>query len=232
MNIRRMLVLFTVVLFAITPDISKAVALSAFDVFGSVGPVNLIEDDRLMPEDVDGAIIHEPVLPENYEEIDLDSLPEDGVDRGYTPNRLTVNDYDFSFEDLQGNQGYGDDFDYMNEVLDQNKVAYVGQNNINTFFGHYYDLTGDGVFNPLADQDLLDIGSEIVITDENGKSKGYEISQTLEFLHADQGLQFYGDDYIPGLAYYGNGDDMVYIQYCRWDIQNGLLITNIGYRVW
>lgn len=37
---------------------------------------------------------------------------------------------------------------------------------------------------------------------------------------------------MPDLAYYGNGDDMVYIQYCRWDIQTGLLITNIGYRIW
>ncbi|XJS11619.1 hypothetical protein ACF3NG_05300 [Aerococcaceae bacterium WGS1372] len=207
-------------------------SLSAFDVFNQVGSENLLEDNRLMPEDVEGAIVHKPIFPENYNKIDRKSMPENGVDKGYTRDSLTVNGYEFVYENLRENLGYGDDFDYMNEVLVQNKVAYVGNNNINTFFGHYYDLTGDGVFNPLVDQNLLEVGYEVVITDENGLSKGYQISQTLEFLHGDQHLQFYGDDYIPGLAYYGNGDDMVYIQYCRWDIQNGLLITNIGYRVW
>lgn len=138
----------------------------------------------------------------------------------------------FLFKDMRGNEGFGDDFDELNEVLNENRVAYVGQNNINTFFGHYYDLSGTGVFNPLADQGLLEVGTEVVITDEDGLSKGYEITQTIEFLHENQQKQFYGDDYMPDLAYYGNGDDMVYIQYCRWDIQTGLLITNIGYRIW
>ncbi|MFL2140916.1 MAG: hypothetical protein ACTH1A_01505 [Ruoffia tabacinasalis] len=145
---------------------------------------------------------------------------------------MSVNGYEFSFKDMRGNEGFGDDFDELNEVLNENRVAYVGQNDINTFFGHYYDLTGTGVFNPLADQDLLEVGTEVVITDEDGLSKGYEITQTIEFLHENQQKQFYGDDYMPDLAYYGNGDDMVYIQYCRWDIQTGLLITNIGYRIW
>lgn len=224
--------LVTSVLLAMSPTNIAAESFSAFDVFENVGEEIFIDDGRLMPDDVEGAVIHDPVFPDNYEEIDLVSLPEEGEDRGFTNESLTINGYEFDFEDMQGNSGYGEDFDYMNEVLDQNRVAYVGQNHINTFFGHYYDLTGDGVFNPLADQDLLEVGSEVVITDEEGRSKGYRISQTLEFLHADQHLQFYGEDYIPGLAYYGNGDDMVYIQYCRWDIQNGLLITNIGYRIW
>lgn len=190
------------------------------------------EDYGIRPEDVDGAVIHEPVVPLNYDEIDLASLPEEGEQRDYNPNTLSVDDFIFSFEDLRGNRGSGDDFDYLNQILDQNLVAYVGMDGMNTFFGHYYDLTGTGVFNPLADMDLLNEGTEVVITDAKGYSKGYEISQIIEFLHKDQGLQFYGKDYMPNLAYFGNGDDMVYIQYCRWDIQNGLLITNIGYRVW
>lgn len=190
------------------------------------------EDDSLKPEDIEGAVIHEPVLPTDYDEEEIESLPEDGTEAGYTEESLNVNGYEFSFKDMRGNEGFGDDFDELNEVLNENRVAYVGQNNINTFFGHYYDLSGTGVFNSLADQGLLEVGTEVVITDEDGLSKGYEITQTIEFLHENQQKQFYGDDYMPDLAYYGNGDDMVYIQYCRWDIQTGLLITNIGYRIW
>lgn len=190
------------------------------------------QESGIRPEDVEDAVIHEPVLPKDYNLAEIKKLPEEGTHRDYHHEMLTVNGYDFPFVDKRGNTGYGEDFEKLNETLNQNLVAYVGRNNIHTFFGHYYDLTGTGVFNPLADQDLLDVGTEVVVTDEDGMSKGYEITQIIEFLHTDQQKQFYGDDYMPDLAYNGNDTDMIYIQYCRWDIQNGLLITNIGYRIW
>lgn len=160
------------------------------------------------------------------------TFPEKGENLGYEANTLTMKDYSIPFVADYGNLGYGADFDYLNSLLDQNYAVAVGQNNIQTFFGHYYNLSNNGVFNPLADLDLLHDGVEVIVTDEEGFSKGYLITQTMEFLHPDQIYQYYGDDYMPNLAYNGNGSDMIYIQYCRWDISLGLLITNIGYRIW
>lgn len=40
------------------------------------------EDDSLKPEDIEGAVIHEPVLPTDYDEEEIESLPEDGTEAG------------------------------------------------------------------------------------------------------------------------------------------------------
>lgn len=160
------------------------------------------------------------------------SFPEKGKNLGYEANTLTMKDYSIPFVPDYGNLGYGSDFEYLNTLLDQNHAVAVGQNNIQTFFGHYYNLSNNGVFNPLADMDLLHEGVEVTVTNEDGLSKGYLITQTIDFLHPEQIYQYYGDDFMPNLAYNGNGSDMIYIQYCRWDISLGLLITNIGYRIW
>lgn len=150
----------------------------------------------------------------------------------YQTSTMTIDNWSVHIFEDYGNTGYGEDFDRLNETLDLNRAVLVGANNIHTLFGHYYDLTGTGVFNPLDDQGLLDIGTEVVLTDKQGISRGYEITQKIEFLHPDQADQYYGAHNMPMLAYYGNESDMLYIQYCRWDISLGLLITYIGYRIW
>ena len=151
---------------------------------------------------------------------------------GYPPSSLTIKEYSISYKNEYGNLGYGEDFVHLSELLDQNFAVLVGNNGIHTLFGHYYDQTGTGIFNPLADRKLLEVGSEVILTNNQGLSKGYYITQIIQFLHSDQKHQYYGRNYMPDLAYYGNGLDMIYIQYCRWDISLGLLITNIGYRIW
>lgn len=190
------------------------------------------EDEVLRPEDVEGAVIHEPVYPEAYKTIDPKTLAKRGEQRGYNPNTIVVDGYEIPYVDMRGNTGADEDYIALSEALDQNLCVYVGDQGMNTFFGHYYNLSDNGVFNPLNDVISFGEGSEVIITDEAGYSRGYEITQVMEFLHPDQKLQFYGDDYLPTLAYEGNGEDMVYVQYCRWDYALGLLISNIGYRVW
>ncbi|MGX7106892.1 hypothetical protein ACWOBE_03730 [Hutsoniella sourekii] len=186
------------------------------------------------PEDVEGAIVHDPVYPASYQEgKPTERFPDKGLDKGYPENTLMVGDYAFPFVDLRGQMKEEEDFEYLNQLLEENTHAvYVGENNMNTFFGHYYDLSGTGIFNPMDDRGLMDIGVEVVITDDQGLSRGYEITQNLSFNHADQDLHFYGQDSLPYLAYQGNGQDMIYIQYCRWDIELGLLKSYIGYRIW
>lgn len=159
-------------------------------------------------------------------------FPKDGKDLGYPANTMTIGDFQIELQNQLNNEGFGEDFDELNALLDQNYAVLVGKNNIHTIFGHYLDLSGTGVFNAIADAGLLSEGTEVILTDGKGKSRGYELTQVIEFLHPDQVNQYYGTNYMPDLAYYGNGLDMVYIQYCRWDISLGLLITNIGYRTW
>lgn len=160
------------------------------------------------------------------------TFPEDGKDLGYSPNSLTIQGFTIPFEDQAGNSGKGEDFEKLMTLLDQNLAVRVGQDHIQTFFGHYYNLSDNGVFNPMDDMGLMDVGVEVVVTDDQGKSRGYQVTQTMEFLHPDQIYQYYGDFYMPSLAYKGNGSDMIYIQYCRWDQALGLLKTYIGYRLW
>lgn len=184
-------------------------------------------------ENTPNAVVHEKVFPKSYKDgSPTEEFPEEGIDKGLDPNSLIISDYKFDFTDFRGNTGSQGDYTELYNTIEQNKVAGVGMNGMNAFFGHYYDLTGNGVFNPIVDESLLYEGAEVIVTDENGLSKGYEITTIPEFLNDDQHVQFYGEDSIPYLAYYGNGDDMVYIQYCRWDISLGLLIVSIGYRVW
>lgn len=185
-------------------------------------------ESELKPSDVEGAIVHEVIYPEKYKK----NLPKIGKKLNYAPNSLLVSGYEFPYVDMKGNTGSEDDFTKLNEILDQNQVAMVGDNRISSFFGHYYDLTGNGIFNALVDYELLDEGSEIIVTDSNGCSRGYEVSQIISFNIAEQDLHFYGDDLIRQLAYHGNEDDMVYIQYCRWDIALGNLVSAFAYRVW
>lgn len=159
-------------------------------------------------------------------------FPIEGKDLGYPANTMTIGDFQIELQDQQNNEGFGEDFDELNALLDQNYAVLVGKNNIHTIFGHYLNLSKNGVFNEVADAGLFSEGTEVILTDSKGKSRGYELTQIIEFLHPDQINQYYGTNYMPDLAYYGNGLDMVYIQYCRWDISLGLLITNIGYRTW
>ncbi len=184
------------------------------------------------PSLIEGAVIHQPIPLENVYQGEVNIKYPVGEARGFEPNTLVVNGHPFYYTDLKGNRGYGEDFETLNEALGRNEAVRVGKRGIETFFGHYYNLSDNGVFNPLHDQDLLHIGSEVIVTNEEGLSKGYYITQTIEFLHANQGQQFYGDYYMPQMAYNGTGEELVYIQYCRWDIELGLLITNIGHRIW
>lgn len=185
------------------------------------------------PENTPNAVVHEPAYPKEYKNGQpTKKFPEEGIDKGFEPNSLTISNFHFDFTDFRGNTGSQEDYTELVEVIDQNKVVSVGMNGMSAFLGHYYDLTGNGVFNPIVDEDLIYEGAEVVVTDENGKSKGYEITSISEFLNDEQHNHFYGNDSFPYLAYYGNGDDMVYIQYCRWDISLGLLISSVGYRVW
>ncbi|MDO4432889.1 MAG: hypothetical protein Q4B80_06170 [Aerococcaceae bacterium] len=178
-------------------------------------------------------IVHEPIFPTSY----TNGKPpvfehERGQQLGYEPNTLRLKDHVFTFSDLSGNTGKNNDFTRLMEEIDKNVVVKVGQKGLNTFFGHYYDLSGTGVFNPIVDEQLIEIGSPIIVTDNDGYSKGYQVTQILEVLNAEQDQHYYGKEHLPVFVYEGNGMDMVYVQYCRWDISYGLLIGNIAYRVW
>lgn len=184
-----------------------------------------VEEDR---------VVHEAVYPDTYDAKHQPPKFEHpkGVKLGYTPNTIRLKDMEFPFEDMRGNSGAGKDFDKMMTILDENKVVQVGKNKIHSFFGHYYDLTGTGVFNPIVDHNLIEIGSEAIITDKDGYSKGYEFTQILEILNEEQERHYYENQQISQLAYNGKNIDMLYLQYCRWDIELGLLKGNIAYRIW
>lgn len=178
-------------------------------------------------EEVEGATNFKPIYTDNYEEV----AHTKGYESDKKPNTLTVEGFDFDFVDLKGNTGIYEDYDEMYQIIEQNRAVQVGMNGMNAFFGHYYDLSGNGIFNPLHDQGLLHEGSLITVTDKDGMAKDYQITQIVTFLQPDQDMYFYNEDDLVYLPYYGNGDDMVYIQYCRWDIALGQLVTAIGYRV-
>lgn len=179
-------------------------------------------------------INHKPIFPESYDKSNqppkFDSVM--GKKLGYTPNTIRLKDMEFPFVDMRGNNGNGTDFDEMMTKLDENLVVQVGRNKMHAFFGHYYDLSGTGVFNAIVDYNLIDIGSEAIITNSLGYSKGYQFTQILEIINEEQAAHYYDDIPIAKLAYYGNGYDMLFLQYCRWDISLGLLMGNVAYRVW
>ena len=183
-------------------------------------------EDVPVYEETQNATNIEPKVPKNYDK----AKHKPGKDLGQSPNTLTVEGVDFPFEDLSGNTGVGEDAAELKATLDQQKAVQVGMNGIRTFFGHYYNY-GTSVFNPLDDQNLLKEGSVVSITDNKGETKTYEITQVFGVPYEDQYDYFYNKDPLPYLAYFGNGEDMVYIQYCRWDIELGYLKTAIGYRV-
>ena len=87
-------------------------------------------------------------------------------------------------------------------------------------------------FNPLADDGLLYEGGTVILTDQDGYSKGYEITQMVFVDRPNQYSYFYNKMSLPYLAFHGNGQDMIFIQFCREDIQLGLLSINFGYRIW
>lgn len=196
----------------------------------------------------DPVVIHQPVYPTSYPEnygqdhLMYQGLPinyqpkrqnfnQTGEELGYPANSLYIDGVTFLFEDLSGNSGKGSDFDLLNQVLDQNKVVKVGKHGMNSFFGHYYNLSNSGAFQPLVAQNLLHEGSQVIVTNQDGLSKGYEITQILNINVEDADHHFYGRYSIPELIYHGNQEDMIYIQYCRWDIELGMLISHFGYRI-
>lgn len=171
----------------------------------------------------------EPIYPKQYHN---QTFPDKGVNKGYKPNTLRIGGHEFDFEDLSGNTGAGEDFVALQSVLDQNKVVKTGMNQTQAFFGHYYDLTGDGVFNAIVDLDLQHVGTEVIVTDSEGYSKGYEVTQIIEYEQLKE-YNYYYDEYPMSLmAFFGNGEDVVYIQYCRWDISMYLGISSFSYRIW
>lgn len=195
---------------------------------------SLADESGFVPLPKEDRITHEPVFPSSYDDKNKPPKFEHprGQKLGYEPNTLMLKDTVFHFEDMSGSSGAGDDFVKMMELLDADHVVKVGKNKMNGFFGHYYDLSGNGVFNVIVDEQLIDIGSIAVITDKDGYSKGYEFTQILEILNSEQEYHYYGEDQIGQLVYNGNKTDMLFLQYCRWDISLGLLMGNIAYRVW
>lgn len=178
-------------------------------------------------------IVHEPILPNSYndkQKLSKFDFPR-GKKLGYTPNTLRLKEHEFPFSDLRDDKKEPD-YHEMMKLLDEDKVVAVGKNKMSAFFGHYYDLTGTGVFNVIVDNSLIDIGSLAILTDKDGYSKAYEFTQILEVQHAEQEHHYYGKEPLAKLVFDGNGTDMLYLQYCRWDISYGLLIGNVAYRVW
>ncbi|MCW6676461.1 hypothetical protein NHG35_03115 [Aerococcaceae bacterium NML180378] len=194
---------------------------------------NMVAAESAIP--VEERIIHQPIFPKSYSD---DRKPPKfthpkGEKLGYEPNTLHLKEHAFPFVDMRPKKASDEvDFTHLMTNLDANHVVAVGKNNIQTFFGHYYDLTGTGVFNPIVDENLIEVGSIAIVTDEDGYSKGYEFTQILEVQHAEQDYHYYDKTPLPKLAYNGNGTEMLFVQYCRWDISYGLLIGNVGYRVW
>ncbi|WP_282920361.1 hypothetical protein [Ignavigranum ruoffiae] len=193
-------------------------------------------------------VIHQPVYPSSYPQpygqdhlmfqgLPLNYQPKrqvfkaEGQALGYPANSLYINGVTFPFQDMSGNSGKGTDFDHLNQALASNQVVKVGQHGMNSFFGHYYDLSNSGPFQPLVAQDLLHEGSQVILTDREGLSKCYEITQILNINVEEADHHFYGRYSIPELIYQGNQEDMIYIQYCRWDIELGMLISHFGYRI-
>lgn len=187
--------------------------------------VDIPEDER---------VNHEAIYPKSYSSNNQPPKFEHprGEKLGYQPNTLRLKDHVFTFVDMSGSTGYGQDFDTMMAHLDADEVVRVGKNKMNAFFGHYYDLSGNGVFNVIVDDNLIEVGSIAVITDKDGYSKGYEFTQILEILNSEQEFHYYDGKQIGQLVYNGNKKDMLFLQYCRWDISLGLLKGNVAYRVW
>lgn len=172
--------------------------------------------------------------PTSYQNGKAPQMSDKGQQLGYTPNTLKIDNYEFPFKPLYGNTGssINNDFSKIEQVLLENGTAAVGMNGIHSFFAHYDYVNYTGPFNPLVDQGILQVGTQAIITDAEGYSKGYEFTQTVNFQRDDQYNYFYDGLSMPFLAYYGNTDEMIYLQYCRWDIERGLLETSIGYRIW
>lgn len=191
------------------------------------------EISSFSPEEVEGAIIHEPVDLESVYPYEVEDYDSQGTDIGYEPDTLTIGEYNFDFSDHSGNSGMGEDFDVIVQALDNLELVKVGNRGMETFFGHNNNLSNTGPFAILGtNPDILTDGMEVIVTDDQGLSKGYWMTQTIEFSHADQIYQFYGDKYIPDMVYNGFYEDMIYIQHCRWDVSWELLVINIGQRIW
>lgn len=184
------------------------------------------------PGDYEGTIVHEPISLEEVYPGKIEEYEDKGQQLGYEPNTIQFSGYSFDYTDMSGNTGAGDDFQQLNDALNRLELVKVGQRGIETFFGHNNNLSNTGPFAILGHENLLYDGVEVITTDSEGYSRGYYMTQTIEFSHQDQIYQFYGDFYFPDLAYNGNHQDMIYIQHCRWDISFELLVVNIGLRIW
>ena len=198
---------------------------------------------------IETPVVHKPVYPDSYPDnygqshLMFQGIPpylsiqhlefsNQGQDLGYPANTMVIGDFTFYYEDLSGNTGLGEDFEQLNQVLEFDKVVKVGKRGMNGFFGHYFDLSNSGSFQPIVAYDLIQEGTVIVLTDGNGLSKGYEITQILNVNNNEAFNHFYGRYSLPDLIYHGNNEDMIYIQYCRWDIELGMLIMHFGYRIY
>lgn len=197
----------------------------------------LVEDDIPIdlydPKD-DSLINFDPVFPKSYVDGEAPDFSPKGEDLGYEANTLVINEVTFPFIPVYGNTGSttNGDADILAELLKNDIPFAVGKNKINTIFGHYDHTGGRMAFNPLADDGLLYEGVTAILTDEDGYSKGYEITQMVFVERPNQYQYFYNEMSLPYLAYYGNGQDMLFIQFCREDIELGLLSINFGYRIW
>lgn len=169
----------------------------------------------------------EAVIPEEYANVHH----QKGSPMGHPANTLINSHVTLVYTPLKNNTGQSADYDKVNAVLDVDGIPNVGMNGIHTFFGHYYGA-GSGAFSPLVQSDLLSLNNEFIVTDANGLSKGYRITQVIPVQMNDQYNFFYNEDSVPYLAYHGNGDDMIAMLTCRWDKAIGQMDFSIGYRIW
>ena len=189
--------------------------------------------DLYDPKD-DSLINFDPIYPASYENGQAPTFSTKGKKMGHPANTLIVSEVTFPFIPAYGNTGTSKngDAEALEQLLKNDVPFAVGQNNIHTLFGHYDHTGGRMAFNPLADDGLLYEGGTVILTDQDGYSKGYEITQMVFVDRPNQYRYFYNKMSLPYLAFHGNGQDMIFIQFCREDIQLGLLSINFGYRIW
>lgn len=170
----------------------------------------------------------DPVYPDGYQKAKF----KKGKNLHKKDNTLTVDGVDFPFIPLYGNTGIEEEYQTIMNYVDQEQVVATGMNGIHAFYGHYSHVPWyKSIFNQLIEQDLIKEGNQVQVTDDKGLTKTYEITQIIHFKNTEQYDYFYDQDPFPYLPFFGNGEDMVYIQYCRWDLKYGWFENVIGYRV-
>lgn len=208
----------------------------------------LVSCKNLFADEVNSGkpINHPATYPESYiNGQPKEQLSKKGEKRGYPANTLYLKDHEFSYVDMEGLSGEGDDFNRLVETLNSH-IVITGKNGLRAVFGHYnhQNLSSDFQFTIVPRMKLIEPGSIAIITDKDGYSKGYEFTNIFSFVRHTQQKQYYNGYLIPSLVFDGTKDkrEMIYLQYCRGDIVttgpaedgglDSLLIANFGYRIW